>query len=73
LNKVDQTMMRRLRELADRRGWSVERLIRKALEQWLAQCQAERELETKIISEKTTLAMHSLGVLQSFTASQLLP
>jgi hypothetical protein len=49
LNKVDQTMMRRLRELADRRGWSVEHLIHEALEQWVAHCEAERELETKII------------------------
>jgi len=32
LNKVDQTMMRKLRELADRRGWSVEHLIHEALE-----------------------------------------
>jgi hypothetical protein len=49
LNKVDQTMMRRLRELADRRGRTVENLIHDALEQWVVQCQAERELETKII------------------------
>ena len=49
LHKVNQTTMRRLRELADQRGWSVEGLIHEALEQWVAQCQAERELETKII------------------------
>jgi hypothetical protein len=49
LNKVDQTMMRRLRALADRRDWSVEHLIHEALEQWVAQCEAERELEMKII------------------------
>jgi hypothetical protein len=49
LDKVDQTMMRRLRELADRRGWSVEHLIHEVLEQWVLQCQASRELETKII------------------------
>jgi hypothetical protein len=49
LNKVDQTMMRRLRELADRRGWSVEHLIHEALEQWVAQCEAERDPEAKII------------------------
>ena len=49
LHKVDQTMMRRLRELAHRRGWSVEHLMHEALEQWVAQCQVERELEAKII------------------------
>jgi ribbon-helix-helix CopG family protein len=49
LHKVDQTMMRRLRKLANRRGGSVEHLIHEALEQWVVQCQAERELETKII------------------------
>jgi hypothetical protein len=49
LNKVDQTMMRRLRELADRRGRSVERLIHEALEQWVAKGEAERDLETKIV------------------------
>jgi hypothetical protein len=36
-------------ELADRRAWSVEDLIHEALEQWVAQCEAERELEMKII------------------------
>ena len=49
LNKVDRTMMRTLRELADQRGRSVEGLIREALEQWVAKCEAERELETKIV------------------------
>lgn len=42
-------MMRRLRKLANRRGGSVEHLIHEALEQWAVQCQAERELEAKII------------------------
>jgi hypothetical protein len=49
LHKVDQTMMRRLRELADRRGRSVEGLIHEALEQWVAKCEVERGLKTKII------------------------
>jgi hypothetical protein len=49
LNKVDQTMMRRLRKLADQRGCNVEDLIHEAIEQWMAQCEAERELETKIV------------------------
>jgi hypothetical protein len=42
-------MIGRLRELADRRGCGVEHLIHEALEQWVAQCEVERELETKII------------------------
>ncbi|PYK74196.1 MAG: hypothetical protein DME39_08025 [Verrucomicrobia bacterium] len=49
LHKVDQTMMRRLGQLAHRSGWSVEQLIHEALEQWVIQCQADRELEIKII------------------------
>jgi hypothetical protein len=49
LNKVDQAMIRRLGELADRRGRTVEQLIHEALEQWVAKCETERELEMKII------------------------
>jgi len=41
--------MRRLRKLADQRGCNVEDLIHEAIEQWVAQCEAERELETKIV------------------------
>jgi hypothetical protein len=47
LNKLDQAMIRRLRELANQRGCSVENLIREALGQWLARCEAEREAEAK--------------------------
>jgi hypothetical protein len=49
LHQVDQTMMRGLGELADRRGWTVEHLIHEALGRWVAQCETERELEMKII------------------------
>jgi hypothetical protein len=49
LHKVDQATMRRLRKLADQRGSSVEKLIHEAIEQWVALCEAERELETKVI------------------------
>ena len=42
-------MMRRLRKLADQRGCNVEDLIHEAIEQWVAHCEAERELETKIV------------------------
>ena len=49
LDKVDQTMMRRLRKLANRSGGTVEDVIHEALEQFVAKCEAERELEAKII------------------------
>ena len=49
LDKIDQTMMRRLRKLANLRGGSVEDIIHEALEQFVSKCEAERELETKII------------------------
>jgi hypothetical protein len=55
LNKVDQTTMKRLRELGDRRGWSVENVLHEALEQRVAQREAERELETKIVKFPTRL------------------
>jgi hypothetical protein len=42
-------MMRRLGELAHRTGWSVQDVIHEALGQWVAQCEIERDLETKII------------------------
>jgi hypothetical protein len=42
-------MMRRLRKLANQSGQSVEGLIREALGQWVAKCEAGRELETKIV------------------------
>jgi hypothetical protein len=47
LQQLDQTMMMRLRELADRRDLSVENLIHEALGQWLARCEVEREPEAK--------------------------
>jgi len=49
LNKLDQSMMRKLRRLADRTGWTVEDLIHEGILKFVAKCEAERELETKII------------------------
>jgi hypothetical protein len=49
LNKLDQSMMRKLRKLADRTGWTVEDLIHEGILEFVAKCKAEKELETKII------------------------
>ena len=49
LDKLDQSMMRKLRKLADRTGWTVEDLIHEGILEFAAKCQAEKELETKII------------------------
>jgi hypothetical protein len=49
LNEVDQTTMRRLRELADRKGWSIEEVIREAVMRWVAQREPEQKLEAKIV------------------------
>ncbi len=50
LNKVDQAMIRRLGELAHRKDCSVKELLHEALARWVAQCETEREVETKIIT-----------------------
>ena len=50
LNKLDQNMMKKLRKLADRTGWTVEDLIHEGILEFMAKCEAERGLETKIIS-----------------------
>ena len=49
LDQLDQSMMRKLRKLADRTGWTVEDLIHEGILEFVAGCQAEKELETKII------------------------
>jgi hypothetical protein len=49
LNKLDQSIMRKLRKLADRTGWTVEDLIHEGILEFVAKWQAEKELETKII------------------------
>jgi hypothetical protein len=52
-------MMRRLRRLANRKGSSVEDVIREALEQFVVKCEAERELDTKIIRFPKPLGANS--------------
>ena len=56
LDKLDQSMMRKLRKLADRTGWTVEDLIHEGILEFVAKCQAEKELETKIIQLPTRCA-----------------
>jgi hypothetical protein len=50
LHKLDQRMMRKLRNLADRSGLTVEQQIHEAIAQFVAKQETQRELETKIIS-----------------------
>jgi hypothetical protein len=47
--KLDQRMMKSFRKLADLTGCTVEDLIREATAQFVAKCEAQGELETKII------------------------
>ena len=49
LDKLDQRLMRKLRNLADRTGSTVEGLIHEGILEFVAKCQAKEELETKII------------------------
>jgi hypothetical protein len=42
-------MMRKLRKLADRTGWTVEDLIHEGFLEFVAGHEAEKQLETKII------------------------
>ena len=60
LNKIDQSIMRKLRKLADLTGWTVADLIHEGILEFVAKQEAEKELETKIIRfptrhEKRTL------------------
>jgi hypothetical protein len=49
LNKLDQSLMRKLRKLADLTGWTVEDLIHEGILKSVTKHEAEKELETKII------------------------
>jgi hypothetical protein len=49
LDKLDQSMMRKLRKLADLTGWTVEDLIHQGILKLVTEHEAEKELETKII------------------------
>jgi len=49
LDKLDQRLMRKLRNLADQTGSTVEGLIHEGILEFVAKRQADKELETKII------------------------
>jgi hypothetical protein len=49
LDKLDQTLMRKLRKLADWTGSTVEDLMHEGILEFVAKCQAKKELQTKII------------------------
>ena len=57
LDKLDQKLMRKLRKLADRTGATVEDLIHEGILEFVTKCQAEKELETKIIQLPTRCAL----------------
>jgi hypothetical protein len=49
LNKLDQSMMRKLRKLADHTDSTVEDLIHEGMLEFVAKQEAEKKLETKVI------------------------
>jgi predicted transcriptional regulator len=50
LNKLDQSVMRKLRKHPDRTSYTVEYHTHEAIAQFLAKAEAEEEMENKIIS-----------------------
>jgi hypothetical protein len=54
LHRLDRKIMKRLRKLANRTGWTVERCIREAVKEFVAKLAAEEEQETKIIASRET-------------------
>jgi hypothetical protein len=54
LHKLDQKMMKKLRNLADRTGCTVERCIREGFADFVTRHAAEEELEAKIIDFRET-------------------
>jgi hypothetical protein len=49
LHKIDQATMRRLGELADRRGCSVEDLIHQAIGQWIVIASIAGEARARVV------------------------
>jgi hypothetical protein len=49
VNGLDQEMLRSLRRVANLKRWTIEDVMCDTLEECLAKCEAEAELETKII------------------------
>jgi hypothetical protein len=54
LHTLDQKMMKKLRNLADRTGCTVERCIREGFTDFVTRHAAEEDLERKIISFRET-------------------
>ena len=57
LDKLDQRLMKKLRKLANRTGSTVEDLIHEGILEFVTKCQAEKELETKIIQLPSRCAL----------------
>jgi hypothetical protein len=57
LNKLDQSIMRKLRKLADRTGSTVEDLIHEGVLEFVTEHEAEAELEAKIIRFPTPMSV----------------
>jgi len=55
LDKLDQSMMRKLRKLADHTDSTVEDLIYEGMLEFVAQQEAEKKLETKVIRFPTPM------------------
>ena len=55
LNKLDQSMMRKLRKLADHTDSTVEDLIHEGMLEFVAKQEAEKTLETKVIRFPTPM------------------
>ena len=49
MDMLDQRLMKKLRKLANRTGSTVEDLIHEGILEFVAKCQAKKELGTKII------------------------
>ena len=59
LDKLDQSLMKKLRKLADRTGSTVEDLIHEGILEFVTKRQAEKELGTKIIHLQRRRAKHA--------------
>jgi hypothetical protein len=49
VHRLNQEIMRAIRTIADKRGWTFEGTINEAMREFVERCEAERELETKLI------------------------
>ena len=49
VNALDQDKMQWLRRIADKKGWPIEAVINNAMDSFVTKCEAEADLEAKII------------------------